>query len=219
MGPGAPATPVFEGRPDRAVEIALLGRSNVGKSTVMRGLTGRDVPTGRRPGVTTRPTFHDWAEGDFLLTDLPGFGFMAGVPKDQRERIKTDIVRYLEANAEAVLVGVLVLDGKAEVEIIDRHADAGEAPYAIELYELLLDLGIQPVLAVNKMDRVDDRDATLDAIVDRFGLPPPWQQWRDRVAPIVAKQGRIRPLVEVLGAVLEDAGHGRLRGYLPDAHQ
>lgn len=219
IGPPRPRSSVFEGRPDRAVEIALLGRSNVGKSTIMRGLTGRDVPTGRRPGVTRKPTYHDWAEGDFLLTDLPGFGFMSGVPEAERERIKTGIVRYLEDNAEAILAGVLVLDGNAEVEIIDRHQSAGEPPYALELHELLLDLEIRPVLAVNKMDRVDDRDATLDAVVDRFGLPPPWQQWRDRVAPITAKGGRIGPLVEVLGAILEEAGHGRLRGHLPSAHQ
>lgn len=210
---------VFEGRPDRSVEIVLLGRSNVGKSTIMRQLTGRSVPTGRRPGVTTRPTYHDWQEGDFLLTDLPGFGFMAGVDDAERERIKTDIVRYLETNHEAILAGVLVLDANAAVEIIDRHRDQHDPPYAIELYELLLDLDIEPVLAVNKMDRADDRDTTLDAIAERFGLPPPWQQWRDCVAPVTAKDGRIDPLVSALSELLEAAGHGRLRGHLPDTHQ
>lgn len=215
-----PAGPVvFEDRPDRSVEIVLLGRSNVGKSTIMRALTGRSVPTGRRPGVTTRPTYHDWAEGDFLVTDLPGFGFMSGVPEEERERIKTGIVRYLEAHRDAIVAGVLVLDGNAAVEIIDRHVARGEAPYTVELYELLVDLEVDPVIAVNKMDRVDDRDATLDAVVERFGMPPPWQQWRDRVAPVTAKDGRIDALVGVLGDHLEAVGHGRLRGFLPEAHQ
>lgn len=185
----------------------------------MRELTGRAVTTGRRPGVTTRPTYHDWADGDFLITDLPGFGFMEGVPDEERERIKTGIVRYLEAHHESILVGVIVLDANAAVEIIDRHSDRGDPPYAIGLYELLLDLDIEPVLAINKMDRADGRDETLDEIVDRFGLPPPWQQWQDRVAPITAKDGRIGALVATLDAALEEAGHGRLRGYLPDAHQ
>lgn len=210
---------VFEDRPDRNVEIALLGRSNVGKSTVMRQLTGRDVPTGRRPGVTTKPTYHDWHEGDFLLTDLPGFGFMKGTPTQHQEEIKTGIVRYLEDNAASIVAGVLVLDGKAALEIIDRHLEADDPPYALELHELLLELDIEPVLTVNKMDKVDDRDERLDAIGDRFGYPPPWQQWSDRIAPIVAKTGRIDDLLQVLYAILERTGHGKLRGYLPSHHQ
>ena len=210
---------VFEGRPDRATEVILLGRSNVGKSTLMRRLTGRSVPTGRRPGVTTEPTYHDWVEADFLLTDLPGFGFMAGVPEARRERIKTSIVRYIEAHADAIAVGVLVLDGSAAVEIIDRHLDKGDPPYVLELYDLLVDLDIQPVIAVNKMDKVDERDATLDEIADCFGLTPPWQQWRDYIAPITAKEGRIDPLLHALYDHLEAAGHGQARGVLPSPHQ
>lgn len=208
---------MFSDRPDRSVEIALLGRSNVGKSTLMRRLTGRNVPIGRRPGVTTRPTYHDWRESDLLLTDLPGFGFMAGVSEAERERIKTGIVSYLETHREHIVTGVIVLDGSATVEIIDRHADSGEVPYDLELYEFLLDLEIDPALAVNKLDKVDDRDDTLDDIVDRFGLPPPWQQWRDRVAPIVAKRGSIDPLLRIIHDRLQAAGHGRARGHLPSS--
>ncbi len=210
---------MFEDRPRRSAEVVLLGRSNVGKSTLMRQLTGRSVPTGRRPGVTTSPTYHDWAEIDFMLTDLPGFGFMAGVPGETRERIKTAIVRYLETYADAILVGVLVLDGSAAVEIIDRHLNSGDPPYVLELFELLVDLDIEPVIAVNKMDKVDDRDETLDSIADRFGYPPPWQQWRDHIAPVTAKEGRIDPLLHALYSHLDATGHGKLRGALPSPHQ
>lgn len=210
---------MFEDRPDRSVEIVLLGRSNVGKSTIMRNLTGRDVATGRRPGVTTKPTFHDWHEGDFLLTDLPGFGFMKGTPETRQEEIKTGIVRYLEENASSIIAGVLVLDGKAAVEIIERHLDRGDPPYALELHDLLVELQITPVLAINKMDKVDNREDTLDAIGEHFGYPPPWQQWSDRIAPIVAKEGRIDPLLTALYTILEESGHGSLRGYLPSPHQ
>lgn len=210
---------MFEDRPDRAVEIVLLGRSNVGKSTVMRQLTGRAVATGRRPGVTTRPTYHDWHEGDFLLTDLPGFGFMSGISDEEQDRIKTDIVRYLEEHATSIVAGVLVLDGNAAVEIIDRHLDRGDPPYALELHSLLQELQIEPILAVNKMDKVDNRDETLDAIGDHFGYPRPWQQWQDTIAPTVAKEGRIDALLDALYTVLEASGHGELRGYLPTPHQ
>ena len=105
---------MFEGRPDRGAEVVFAGRSNVGKSTLMRELTGHKFDTGKKPGVTRSPNFYDWASEDFLLTDLPGFGFMSGVPEDRREQIKTDVVRYVEAHADAILVAVLVVQHGAD---------------------------------------------------------------------------------------------------------
>ena len=169
---------MFEGRPDRGAEVVFAGRSNVGKSTLMRELTGHGVATGRKPGVTRQPNFYDWASEDFLLTDLPGFGFMSGVPEERREQIKTDVVRYVEAHADEILVAVLVVDAKAVVDVIDRHAARGEVPYDLDMYDFFRDLGLPTVIAVNKMDKVDadDRDDRLDEIADRFGLLPPWKQ-------------------------------------------
>ncbi|MFB6157177.1 MAG: GTP-binding protein EngB [Haloferacaceae archaeon] len=188
---------MFEDRPDRE-EVLLVGRSNVGKSTLMRELTGHDVPTGRKPGVTRSPFHYDWASEGFMFTDLPGFGFMEGVEADRREAIKTDVVRYVEANAEDALAAVLVVDGKSAVEIIDRHSGPNEVPYDVEMFHFLRDVNIPTVVAVNKMDKVDDRDERLDALCDRLGLHPPWQQWRDVIAPISAKRGTVEPLLECL---------------------
>ena len=188
---------MFEGRPDRD-EIAFVGRSNVGKSTLMRELTGHDFSTGRKPGVTRSPNYFDWAPEEFMFTDLPGFGFMEGVSEERREQIKTDVVRYLEANAEDVLAGVLVVDGKSAVDIIDRHSGEGEIPHDVEMFHFLRELGVPTVVAVNKMDKVDDRDERLDALCDRLGLYPPWKQWSDTIAPISAKRGSIDPLKEAL---------------------
>jgi small GTP-binding protein len=195
---------MFDDRPDRE-EVVLVGRSNVGKSTLMRELTGHNVPTGRKPGVTREPFHFDWAPEKFMFTDLPGFGFMSGVEADRREAIKTDVVRYVESNAPDILAGVLVLDGKAAVDVIDRHADRGEMPHDVELFAFLEDVDVRPIVAVNKMDKVDDRDERLDDICDRLGLYPPWQQWRDTVAPICAKRGDIGPLEEILRDVFHEA--------------
>ncbi len=195
---------MFETRPDREAEVVLVGRSNVGKSTLMRELTGHGVETGRKPGVTRRPNHFDWASEDFVITDLPGFGFMSGVPEDERERIKTDVVRYLEEYAEHVLVAIHVVDGNSAVEIIDRHSGDGEVPYDVEMFHFLRELDIPTVVAVNKMDKVDDRDQRLDDLCDRLGLVPPWQQWRDTVAPISAKRGSIEPLLSAVREHLRD---------------
>jgi len=189
---------MFETRPDRDAEVILVGRSNVGKSTLMRELTGHSFDTGGKPGVTQEPNHYDWASEDFVITDLPGFGFMSGVPEERRERIKTDVVRYVEEYADQILVGILVMDGKSAVDIIDRHSGPDEIPYDVEMYGFLRDVGIPTVVAINKMDKVDDRDERLDDICDRLGLYPPWQQWRDRIAPISAKRGNIDALREAV---------------------
>lgn len=201
---------MFEGRPDRDAEVVIVGRSNVGKSTVMRELTGHQVDTGRNPGVTRAPNFYDWGPEDFLVTDLPGFGFMSGVPEDVREQIKTDLVRYVETHAEHTLAGILVVDAKSAVEIIDRHSERGEIPHDVELFHFLRDVGIPPVVAANKMDKVADRDECLDELCDRLGLPPPWQQWQETVAPISAKRGNVEPLVDALRHHLHEAGRDDL---------
>ncbi len=195
---------MFEGRPDRDAEVVLVGRSNVGKSTLMRELTGHSVETGGKPGVTRQPNHYDWAAEDFVLTDLPGFGFMSGVEADRREQIKTDVVRYVETNAEHILVGVLVVDGKSVVDIIDRHSGPDSIPYDVEMFHFLQELEIPTVVAVNKMDKVDDRDERLDELCDRLGLLPPWQQWQDTIAPISAKRGAIDALNEAIRTHLHD---------------
>ncbi|WP_290812688.1 GTP-binding protein EngB [Halovivax sp.] len=201
---------MFETRPDRDAEVVLVGRSNVGKSTLMRELTGHSFDTGQKPGVTRQPNHYDWASEDFVLTDLPGFGFMSGVEADRREQIKTDIVRYLEEHADRIFVGVLVVDGKSAVEIIDRHSGPDSIPYDVEMFHFLRDLEIPVVVAVNKMDKVDDRDERLDELCDRLGLYPPWQQWRDTIAPITAKRGNIEPLTEAVRTHLHEANRDDL---------
>jgi small GTP-binding protein len=201
---------MFETRPERDAEVVLVGRSNVGKSTLMRELTGHSFETGRRPGVTREPNHYDWAAQDFVITDLPGFGFMESVPEEVREQTKTDIVRYIETHAPKILVGVLVVDGKAAVDIIDRHSGPDGVPYDVEMFHFLRDVGIPTVVAVNKMDKVDDRDERLDELCDRLGLVPPWQQWQETVAPISAKRGSIDALTEAVRGHLHEQGRDDL---------
>jgi len=197
---------MFDNRPARDNEIVLVGRSNVGKSTIMRELTGHKVPTGKKPGVTRKPNHFDWSGESFMFTDLPGFGFMSGVEGEHQESIQTDIVHYLEDNADNILVGVLVVDGKSVIDIIDRHSERGDIPHDVEMFHFLEELGIPVVVAVNKMDKVDDRDERLNELCDRLGLFPPWQQWADdTIAPITAKKGRISALRDVLSYHLHEA--------------
>ena len=181
-------------------EIVFIGRSNVGKSTIMRDLIGAKVRIGRRPGVTQKPNYYQF--GDLLITDMPGYGYMQNVERAKQERIKDLIVKYFEDNASRILCAVQVVDAKAFSEIVDRWDGRGEIPVDVELNDFLYDLDLDLILAVNKMDKIHPEawDEILDGICERLHMLPPWRQWTDRLAPIAAKKGE----TEVLSRLLRD---------------
>ena len=93
--------------PPRLPELAIVGRSNVGKSSLINTLVGQDAlaRTSRTPG---RTRLANWFEVDeeFHLVDLPGYGY-AAVDKSMRESWRPLIESYLEHRD--VLRGVVLL--------------------------------------------------------------------------------------------------------------
>jgi small GTP-binding protein len=181
-----------------AKEVVLIGRSNVGKSTLFRELTGKKVKVGRRPGITQWP--FKVRVGDIFYVDMPGYGFMKYASREDQNRTKDLIIKYFEEHASEILLAIQVIDAASFLDIANRWEDRGEVPLEIELYEFLGDLGMDVVLAANKMDRIANRDEGLDAIVERLGMLPPWRQWSEIVAPISAKRGQIEPLQRIIKA-------------------
>jgi small GTP-binding protein len=166
--------------------IIFAGRSNVGKSTLIFALTGKAVKRGKRPGVTKRPVEVNWRNRK--VVDLPGFGFMSGVPHRVQEKIKDEIVRFIEENADEIEVAVLVIDGKASPEIIERWEKRGEIPIDVEFYSFLRELGVPTIVAVNKIDKVRNVRRTVNFLAEKFGVPPGEV---DRIfVPVSAKFGK-----------------------------
>jgi len=93
-----------------------------------------------------------------------------------------------------------VIDASSFLDIADRWERRGEVPLEIELWEFLDDMGLDTVLAANKMDRISkaDRDLALDLICERLGMLPPWRQWPDKIAPISAKKGDVVSLKSII---------------------
>lgn len=183
-------------------EIVLIGRSNVGKSTLFWELTGKKVRIGKRPGITQYP--FKAKVGDIYYVDMPGYGFMLKASRADQEKTKDLIVHYFEQNAEEILLAIQVIDAASFLDIADRWEGRGEVPFEVELWEFLTDMGLDVVLAANKMDRISkvDVDGALDLICERLGMMPPWTQWTDRIAPMSAKRGQIQPLRDIIGIKL-----------------
>jgi GTP-binding protein len=88
-------------------EIAVVGRSNVGKSSLINALTGQDglARTSRTPGRTRLVNWFE-IDGKFHMVDLPGYGY-AEVSRDMRESWRPLIEAYLADRKS--LAGVLLL--------------------------------------------------------------------------------------------------------------
>jgi GTP-binding protein len=93
--------------PENLPELAVVGRSNVGKSSLINALTGNAglARTSRTPGRTRLVNWFE-IDGKFHLVDLPGYGY-AEVSREMRESWRPLIESYL--SERKTLAGVLLL--------------------------------------------------------------------------------------------------------------
>ena len=108
-------------------EFAFIGRSNVGKSSLINMLTGRKklAVTSSTPGKT-KLVNHFLINGSWYLVDLPGYGY-AKLPQKAREELKAVIRDYIHNSEELMMLFVLV-DSRHDIGQIDLDflAELGE---------------------------------------------------------------------------------------------
>lgn len=196
------------------LEIIFVGRSNVGKSSLLKELFGAKVKVGKRPGVTLRPIHAQVS--DLLITDMPGFGFMSGVKDRKQDIVKDKTVHYIEDNASRIEIGVLVIDGPAFPQIVERWDSREQIPIDVEMFDFLREVGIDTLVAVNKMDKVKENEYNplLDEIAAKLGLEPPWENWKHLIAPISAKKGDLKALQGLLRERLHELKRDDLFKYI-----
>ena len=146
------AAPSWEALPHpTAPEVAFVGRSNVGKSSLLNALLGRRqlAKTSGTPGKTQALNFYavnpnPQGHPDVFLVDLPGYGY-AKVSKAQRAQWQQFIGRYVTERAEE---GVL----KAVVQLVDsRH---GMTKMDEELLAIMRESPAPHLIALTKSDKL-----------------------------------------------------------------
>jgi GTP-binding protein len=107
--------------PPRRPEIAFVGRSNVGKSSLINALTHRKslARISQTPGATKQINFFDLA-GKLNLVDLPGYGF-AQASKTLAQQWQTLLFAYLRGRPTLRRV-ILLLDARRGIMPVDAEA-------------------------------------------------------------------------------------------------
>lgn len=133
-------------------QLALAGRSNVGKSSLLNRLTGRKnlAKTSSTPGKTRSLNFYKVNPEEFYLVDLPGYGY-ARCSKAERDKWAALITRYLRGNTR--LFGVVaLLDSRLPPQALDIDLIGYIQGEGIEVFPVLTkaDKCKQPVRHANQ---------------------------------------------------------------------
>jgi GTP-binding protein len=204
---------------DKLPSIVIVGRPNVGKSTLFNRLTGtrRSIVT-NEPGITRDRIYGtaEWEGRPFEVVDTGGI-----VPED-KAGIPGEILRQARLAIENATRVVLVVDGRT-----------GPVPLDQELAELLRRAGRPPVIAVNKVDSSKQADLSaqfyelgnevfgvsaehgygIDALLDRLTgdfpkgeIPPPTREINIAIIgrPNVGKSTLLNQLAGVERSIVSD---------------
>jgi GTP-binding protein len=147
-----------DAEPARPLKLAIVGRPNAGKSTLLNRLVGEErMITGPEPGLTRDAVsvlLHD-AGGDVELVDTAGLR--------KRARVEEALEKMsVSASIEALKM--------AEVVALVVDATLGLHEQDLQIGRLIEREGRACVLVLNKWDAVEDRNATRRAITDRLSI-------------------------------------------------
>lgn len=142
--------------PDNLPEIVLVGRSNVGKSSLINCLIERNgfAHTSSKPGKTRTLNFYE-INGKMRLVDVPGYGY-ARVSKQERERFGAMIESYLETRQEL----------RGAIQLVDsRHKPTDDD---VTMHQYLQYYQIPLLTVLTKVDKVksNQRAKNLKLIVN-----------------------------------------------------
>lgn len=145
-------------------EYAFIGRSNVGKSSLINMLTGKKglAMTSQKPGKTQLIN-HFIINGAWYLVDLPGYGY-ARLSKDGREKLKTMIEDYTLERKELVCLFVLV-DSRHEPQKID-----------LEFIQWLGEEGVPFALVFTKADKLTKGRLAANLEAYKASLLEEWEE-------------------------------------------
>ena len=143
------SAPALEYLPNADVpEVAFAGRSNVGKSSLLNALTGRNslARTSNTPGRTQELNFFDVGNPlAFRLVDMPGYGF-AKAPKDMVRKWRFLVNDFLRGR-DVLKRALVLIDSRHGIKDVDR-----------EILEMLDKAAVSYRMVLTKADKIKATD-------------------------------------------------------------
>ncbi|MSR71245.1 MAG: YihA family ribosome biogenesis GTP-binding protein [Candidatus Taylorbacteria bacterium] len=136
---------------DGVPQVAFIGRSNVGKSSLINALVNRKelVKTGKKPGKTTEINFFSINKSACYFVDLPGYGYAKADP-EEKEKIRKLILWYVQYSEVRPLCLVLILDVKAGLTDFDKG-----------MLFALRECKHRYIIVANKMDKLNQKELAI----------------------------------------------------------
>ncbi len=173
-------------------EFAFIGRSNVGKSSLINMLTGRKnlAKTSGTPGKT-KLINHFLINDSWYLVDLPGYGF-AKTSKKNRETWEKMIFEYLENRENLVNTFILI--------------DARHAPMKIdlELIQWFGEHGLPFVLLFTKSDKPNQKELSRNLKTYKETLLQSWEEPPLSVITSSAKMNGREEVLDLMSQMLDN---------------
>ena len=134
---------------DENPQVAFVGRSNVGKSSLLASILPKKdlVKTGKKPGKTTEINFFH-INHKYYFVDLPGYGYAAG-GKEKIEKIRKLIIWYLTESGARPNTVVLIVDIKA-----------GFTQFDIDMLKILREQNHQYLIVANEIDKLNQKEVS-----------------------------------------------------------
>ena len=177
-------------------EYAFIGRSNVGKSSLINALVNRKAlaRTSATPGKTQTINFYN-INDEMYLVDLPGYGY-AKVSEKEKKKWGKLIERYLHTSQQLKAV-FLLIDIRHDPSANDKM-----------MYDWIVEMGYQPIIIATKLDKLKRSQVqkNVKAIKEGLGVLPgtiiiPFssetKQGRDEIWDLVENNFLVREESEV----------------------
>lgn len=170
-------------------QVALAGRSNVGKSSLVNALAGRKAlaKVSATPGKTRSLNFYRVEPQPFYVVDLPGYGY-ARCSKQEREKWGALMLRYLTQSANLKAL-VLLLDCRLTPQKLD-----------VQLADFARTNGIPLMPILTKADKCSQRE--------RADRQNEWSKLLEGKKPLITSAQSRLGVDQLWGALRQAAGFG-----------